>query len=89
MSNKLKGNRLSSFSIRQLAMECLIDWGGWARVHYSAKPYLSAMMDLTTVRDRYGFDSGKSIVLYFLSNAQSWRGEVARAVKAELKRRVK
>jgi len=34
-------------------------------------------------------DSGKSIVSYFLANAGQWRGEVAKEVKAELKRRVK
>jgi hypothetical protein len=28
-------------------------------------------------------------VLYFLSNASSWRGEVAKAIKAELKAMVK
>jgi hypothetical protein len=35
--------------------------------------------------EMYGYDTGKSVVLYFLSNATSWRGEVARRVKAELK----
>ena len=25
----------------------------------------------------YGYDTAKSVVLYFLSNATSWRGEVA------------
>ena len=30
-------------------------------------------------------DDGGSIVLYFLSNATTWRGEDARRIKAELK----
>jgi hypothetical protein len=35
--------------------------------------------------DRYGMDSGKSIILYFLANASTWRGDTAKRVKAELK----
>lgn len=57
----------------------------WKNVNYAAKPYLEAMSALSTVEDKYGFDSGRSIVLYFLSNAGSWRGEVAKATKLELK----
>jgi hypothetical protein len=33
----------------------------------------------------YGNDSGESIVRYFLCNAASYRGEKAKAFKAELK----
>jgi hypothetical protein len=33
-------------------------------------------------------DTAKSIVLYFLSNASSWRGEKAKSIKAELKKMV-
>ena len=33
------------------------------------------------------YDSGRSIVRYFLGNAGTWRGDVAKAIKAELKRR--
>jgi hypothetical protein len=36
-----------------------------------------------------GFDSARSVVLYFLSNASSWRGDVAKRVKAELKAHLK
>jgi hypothetical protein len=43
------------------------------------------MACLESVNDNYGWDSGKSIVLYFLGNASSWRGEVAREIKKELK----
>lgn len=57
----------------------------WPRVNYAAEPYLRAMASLDTVRDRYGYDSGAEIVLRFLGNAQSWRGETARRVKAELR----
>lgn len=58
----------------------------WVPVSPYALPYLNAMMDLNSINDRYMFDSGKSVVLYFLANAGSWRGEDARRIKAELKR---
>ena len=57
----------------------------WPKVNYAAKPYLSAMGELTSVDDKYGCDSGRSVVRYFLSNATTWRGEDARRIKAELK----
>ena len=38
-----------------------------------------------SINDNYGVDSGKSIVLYFLSNASTWRGETAKRIKKELK----
>ena len=63
--------------------------GDWTNVNYAAVPYLDAMFSLTTIRDKYGMDDGKGIVIYFLSNAGTWRGNVAKLVKAELKRRVK
>lgn len=61
----------------------------WKNVWFGAKPYLDAMFALNTVNDNYGADSGKSVVLYFLSNASTWRGPVAKAVKAELNKRCK
>jgi hypothetical protein len=66
----------------QIAAEIRRDW---KKVNYAAKPYLDAMGSLDTINDNYGYDSGKSVVLYFLSNAASWRGEVAKRIKAELK----
>lgn len=57
----------------------------WKAPHYAAVPYLEAMGGLLSVGDVYGFDSAKSIVLYFLSNASTWRGADARRIKSELK----
>lgn len=57
----------------------------WPNVYFGAVPYLSAMRSLDSVRDNYGCDDARSIVLYFLSNATTWRGEHARRIKAELK----
>lgn len=61
----------------------------WTKPNYAAAPYLRAMFSLENIEDNYMYDSGKGIVLRFLCNAGSWRGETARAVKAELKRRTK
>ena len=61
----------------------------WKNVYFGARPYLDAMGILDSVSDSFGYDSGKSIVLYFLSNASTWKGEVARRIKAELKGMVK
>ena len=57
----------------------------WKNVYFGAVPYLQAMYDLNDVGDHYGLDDAKSIVLYFLANAQSFRGAKARELKAELK----
>lgn len=57
----------------------------WRNVNYAARPYLEAMASLSSVNDSYGFDSGRSIIRYFLCNASSWRGPVAKEIKATLK----
>ena len=57
----------------------------WTKPYFGAVPYLDAMLSLNGVNDPYGFDSGKSIVLYFLANAGSWRGDKAKQIKNELK----
>lgn len=56
----------------------------WAKVNYASEPYLAAMESLNSIHDNYIYDTGVSVVLYFLSNASSWRGETARRIKAEL-----
>jgi hypothetical protein len=61
----------------------------WKNVNFAAKPYLEAMCSLNSINDNYGYDSGKMIVAYFLGNATSWRGEVAKEVKAHLKKLLK
>jgi len=77
---------LSHMKIYELAKLIREDW---KNVKYSAKPYLDAMMSLTDITDKYGFDDGRGIVAYFLSNSGSWRGETAKEIKAELKKRLK
>jgi len=57
----------------------------WPKVNYAARPYLDAMKQLNSISDDFYGDSGKSVVLYFLSNALTWRGDDARRIKAELR----
>lgn len=73
-------------TVRQIAQEIKRKW---ENPYFGAEPYIKAMHGLEKVTDRYGQDDGKSIVLYFLSNAKTWRGEDARRIKAELKALVK
>ena len=61
----------------------------WTKPNYAAVPYLDAMLHLGTIRDTYYFDNASDIVRYFLSNATTWKGETARAIKAELKAMLK
>ena len=73
-------------ALHEIAREIRKDW---KNINYAAKPYLDAMFSLSSIKDHYGNDDAKSIVLYFLSNAGSWRGETAKRVKAELKQMLK
>jgi hypothetical protein len=70
-------------SISTIAREIRADW---TNPYFGAVPYLAAMQSLDSIDDNYYEDSGKSVVLYFLANANTWRGEKARAIKAELKK---
>jgi hypothetical protein len=69
-------------SIRSIALDIRNDW---IKINYAAKPYLEAMLELNSIDDKYYHDSAKSIILYFLSNASSYRGEKAKLLKKELK----
>lgn len=60
----------------------------WKKVNFGAVPYLEAMETLDSIEDDYIMDSGKSVVIYFLCNASTWRGETAKRVKTELKKMV-
>ena len=72
-------------SLSEIAIEIREDW---SNVNYAAKPYLSAMLTLDGISDKFMLDSGRSVVLYFLSNASSWRGQKAREIKLELKKMI-
>jgi hypothetical protein len=73
-------------SLSTIAREISADW---RKPYFGAVPYLGAMRSLDSVRDAYGADDGRTVVLYFLSNASTWRGETAKRIKAELKAMLK
>lgn len=77
---------LADLSIAQLAQAIEADWG--ERVNYAARPYLDAMHSMARADDAYGLDDGHMVIAYFLSNARGWRGPTAKAIKAELNRRI-
>ena len=68
--------------INEIAKEIREDW--FKKVSPHADPYLDAMEQLESVDDMFYCDSAPSIIRYFLGNATSWRGEVARRIKKEL-----
>ena len=73
-------------TLREIAQEIKSDW---VKPYYGAVPYLNAMAVMNSVNDNYFGDDGRSIVNYFLANASTWRGEVARRIKKELNEMVK
>lgn len=73
-------------SLSEIANEIDSDW---KKVSVYARPYLDAMRSLTNIDDAYGADNARSVVLYFLVNASTWRGPIAREIKSELKSLVK
>ena len=82
-------NALPSMPLNQIADTIRRDWRARGTIYFGAVPYLDAMECLLDIKQDYGADSGVSVVLYFLSNANTYRGPVARAVKAELNKRAK
>ena len=78
MDNKETKNPRTLSEIAKEIRQC------WKNVYFGAEPYLEAMSTLNTIEDNYFYDDGKSIVLYFLANASTWRGEDARRIKKEL-----
>ena len=76
-----KKTNIESRSLSVIAAEVRKDW---KKPYFGAVPYLNAMMCLDKITDNYGFDSAQMIVLYFLANAGTWKGETARRIKKEL-----
>lgn len=63
----------------------------WKNVYFGAEPYLQAMLTINSSDKNapYMLELAEDIVIYFLANAQTWRGEDARRIKAELKSMIK
>lgn len=73
--------------IYQIAQDIQTTWKAQSKngIYFGAKPYLDAMFSLEDKTSMYGMDSADSIVRYFLANASTFKGEKAKALKAELK----
>ena len=56
----------------------------WKNVYFGAVPYLREMHFLSSIKDHCGCETADSVLLYFISNAKTWRGETARRIKAEI-----
>jgi len=71
--------------LHEIAQDIVRDpaFKGNAKVY--AMPYIQAMLQMNSIAEPYFADTGDSVVRYGLSNLQSYRGETARKVKAELK----
>lgn len=92
-SNQLKTETMTQTTsttrpLHVIASEIRKDWRATSKngIYFGAVPYLDAMSSLDKISDNYGMDSGKSIVIYFLANAQTWKGSKAKEIKAELKK---
>jgi hypothetical protein len=57
----------------------------WVKPYFGAKPYLDAMTQLNSINDKYMYDDASNVVMYFLANASTFRGNDAKVLKAELK----
>lgn len=57
----------------------------WKNPYFGAVPYIDALSQLDNVGDKFGFDDAKSLIMYFLANASTWRGDDAKRIKSELK----
>lgn len=77
-------------AVNQIARDIANDWNAIGKgVSPYAKPYLEALLEVETINDNYYLDSADSVVRYFLANASTYRGEKAKALKAELKAMLK
>ena len=72
--------------LNEVAWEIIQDYAHSGKtVPFAARPYVGAMRHLDSLDDVYFQDTADSIVRYALSNLNSWRGDTARRVKAELR----
>jgi hypothetical protein len=85
----IKTNKMQTINTRpvyKIAEEILNDWQA---PYFGARPYLAAMLTINSHCENYGHDTAKSIILYFLSNASTYRGSKAQELKKELKTPIK
>lgn len=76
--------------IYEIAKDINDDWNTIGKgVSPYARPYIDALAQLDNIDDNYYLDSADSVIRYFLANASTYRGEKAKALKAELKAMLK
>jgi len=56
----------------------------WKNIDPFAKEYVDALAKMKTINEKYGCEDADTIVIRFLCNVQTWRGEHARRIKLEL-----
>jgi hypothetical protein len=76
-------------SLNVIAREIIADYPKAGDEREYAGAYVVPMLALNKITDSYFLDSGASVVRYALANLTSWRGEKARAIKAELREMLK
>ena len=69
--------------VYKIAEDILNDWQA---PYFGARPYLAAMLTINNELEQYGQDSAKTVILYFLSNATTYRGSKAKELKKELQK---
>lgn len=57
----------------------------WKNPSPYALAYLNPMLTLNSIEDHYFFDDAERIILCFLNEARSFKGEKAKELKQELK----
>jgi Cft2 family RNA processing exonuclease len=74
--------------LHEIAADIRKDWSAQTKdkqVPIYADAYLRPMETLTHITDNYHMDSAETVVRYFLSNAATFRGASAQALKEELR----
>ena len=71
--------------LHDIAFDILNDDALKGNTRVYSEAYLKPMLMLSTTQDMYYLDSWDSIVRYALANLTHYRGEKAKALKAELK----
>jgi hypothetical protein len=83
-------SKLKLYEIAAIARKDMRVTGFSKKPSYAYVPeYLDALECLTSITDNYGADTGYSVVIYFIGRVAQWKGETARAIKAELNKRYK
>jgi|688.fasta_scaffold641271_1 hypothetical protein len=80
---------LSPFTVDALARFALNDPTLTGNARTFARPYLEALTACETLADNYGADSARMLAAYAVSNLGAWRGDSARAWKAEMNARLR